>query len=44
MRMLTILNSLYKNIVDRNELMIFKGQFAWTLNVDVLVFDELALH
>jgi len=24
--------------------MIFKGQFAWKLNVDVLVFDELALH
>ena len=42
--MLTILTSLYKNIVNRSELMIFKGEFAWTLNVDVLVFDELALH
>ena len=42
--MLQILNTLYKNIVNRNELMIFKAEFAWLLNVDVLVFDELALH
>jgi exosome complex RNA-binding protein Rrp42 (RNase PH superfamily) len=42
--MLQILNTLYKNIVKREELMIFKGEFAWLLNVDVLVFEELALH
>ena len=24
--------------------MIFKAEFAWLLNVDILVFDELALH
>ena len=39
-----IINSLYKNIVDRAELMIFKGEFSWLLNVDILVFDELRLH
>ena len=39
-----ILNSLYKNIIDRSELNIYKGEFSWLLNVDVLVFDELALH
>jgi exosome complex RNA-binding protein Rrp42 (RNase PH superfamily) len=39
-----ILNTLYKNVINRGELMIFKGEFAWLLNVDILVFDELALH
>lgn len=43
-RMLQILQTLYGNIIDRSELSLYKDEFAWTLNVDVLVFDELALH
>jgi exosome complex RNA-binding protein Rrp42 (RNase PH superfamily) len=39
-----VLTTLYGNIIDRAELAIFKGEFAWTLNVDILVMDELALH
>jgi exosome complex RNA-binding protein Rrp42 (RNase PH superfamily) len=30
--------------VDREELMIFRGEYVWKLNVDILVLDELALH
>ena len=39
-----ILTTLYSNIIDRSELCIFAGEFAWHLNVDVLVLDELALN
>ncbi len=42
--MLQILTTLYSNLVDRGELLIYKGEFAWHLNVDILVLDELALH
>ena len=37
------MNTLYGNIIDRSELMIFKGEFVWNLNVDILVLDELEL-
>jgi exosome complex RNA-binding protein Rrp42 (RNase PH superfamily) len=43
-RLLQILTTLYSNIIDRSELCIFAGEFAWHLNVDVLVLDELALN
>lgn len=42
-RMSQIMHTLYSNIIDRNELMIFKGEFVWNLNVDILVLDELEL-
>jgi exosome complex RNA-binding protein Rrp42 (RNase PH superfamily) len=43
-RLTHILQSLYGNsVVNREELMIFKGEFVWHLNVDVLVLDELGL-
>ena len=42
--MTQILTTLYTNIIDRNELMIFKSEFVWNLNVDILVMDELELH
>ena len=42
-RMLLLIQQLYSNIVDRTELCIFKSQFAWTLNTDILVFSELSL-
>ena len=38
-----IMHTLYSNIIDRSELMIFKGEFVWNLNVDILVLDELEL-
>ena len=31
-------------MVNREELCIYKGEFVWLLNVDLLVLDELALH
>lgn len=34
---------LYGNIIDRAELMIYKGEFVWNLNVDILVLDELEM-
>lgn len=43
-RMSQIMHTLYGNIIDRSELMIFKGEFVWNLNVDVLVLDELEMH
>ena len=44
-RMLYILTTLYQNtIVNREELIIFKGEFAWQLHVDILVMDELSLY
>ena len=43
-RMVQVLHSLYGNIIDRSELMIYKNEFAWNLNVDILVLDELELH
>ena len=43
-RMAQILATLYTNIIDRNELLIFKSEFVWNLNVDILVMDELELH
>ena len=42
--MAQILATLYTNIIDRNELLIFKSEFVWNLNVDILVMDELELH
>ena len=42
--MLHIISSLYRNVIDRAELLLYKGEFAWRLNVDILVFDELRLH
>jgi exosome complex RNA-binding protein Rrp42 (RNase PH superfamily) len=31
-------------VVDREELVIFKGEYAWQLHVDVLVMDELSVY
>jgi len=43
--MLTLLQALYSNtLIDREELVIFKGEYVWQLHIDVLVLDELALH
>ena len=42
--MTQILSTLYNNIIDRSELMIYKSEFVWNLNVDILVMDELELH
>ena len=42
--MAQIMHTLYGNIIDRSELMIFKGEFVWNLNVDILVLDELEMH
>lgn len=42
--MANILQTVFGNtICDRKELMIFKSEFSWTLNVDLLVLDELHL-
>jgi exosome complex RNA-binding protein Rrp42 (RNase PH superfamily) len=30
-------------IINREELTVFKGEFAWNLNIDLLVLDELCL-
>ena len=44
MRMAQIIQTLLGNaLVDRRELCIFKNEFAWHLNVDILVLDELGL-
>eukprot|EP00353_Schmidingerella_taraikaensis_P003559 CAMPEP_0185582118 /NCGR_PEP_ID=MMETSP0434-20130131/19863_1 /TAXON_ID=626734 ORGANISM="Favella taraikaensis, Strain Fe Narragansett Bay" /NCGR_SAMPLE_ID=MMETSP0434 /ASSEMBLY_ACC=CAM_ASM_000379 /LENGTH=92 /DNA_ID=CAMNT_0028200841 /DNA_START=274 /DNA_END=552 /DNA_ORIENTATION=- len=43
MRLVQIISTLYGNIIDRSELAIFKGEFVWNLNVDILVLDELEL-
>lgn len=42
-RMLSVLQNLFANIVDRRKLCIFNGQFCWNLQVDVLIFAELSL-
>lgn len=41
--MTQIMQILYGNIIDRAELMIYKGEFVWNLNVDILVLDELEM-
>lgn len=41
--MVQIVQSLYGNIIDRSELLIYQGQFVWNLNVDILVLDELEM-
>lgn len=41
--MLLLIQQLYSNIIDRSELTIFKNQFCWNLNVDILVFSALQL-
>ena len=44
-RLLHILSTLYTDtVVDREELVIFKSEYAWQLHVDVLVMDELSLY
>ena len=42
-RMLSIVQALYANIIDRKKLVIYAGEFCWNLQVDVLVFSELNL-
>lgn len=39
-----IVQSLYSNLIDRRELSIFNGEFAWNLHVDLLVFDEISME
>ena len=41
--MAQIIQTLYSNIINRSELLIYKSQYVWNLNVDVLVMDELEL-
>ena len=41
--MTQIMTVLYGNIIDKSELMIFKSEFVWNLNVDILVLDELEM-
>ena len=43
LRMVQIITSLCGNIIDRSELLIYQGEFVWSLNVDILVLDELEL-
>eukprot|EP00347_Sterkiella_histriomuscorum_P020972 403335752 len=43
-RLLNILYTLYGNIIDREELNVFEGQFSWLLNVDILVMEELSFQ
>jgi exosome complex RNA-binding protein Rrp42 (RNase PH superfamily) len=35
---------LYGRIINREDLLVAEGQFAWFLNVDILVMEELAIH
>mmetsp|Transcript_17633 Transcript_17633/g.29787 ORF Transcript_17633/g.29787 Transcript_17633/m.29787 type:complete len:100 (+) Transcript_17633:325-624(+) len=42
--MQNVVAKLYSNLIDRSELCIFKGEFCWNLNVDILVFDQLHLE
>ena len=42
--MVSILETLFGNIVDRKRLGIYNEQFCWNLQVDILVFSELALN
>lgn len=42
--MKAILESICLEMIDRSELMIFKGEFSWNLNVDLLVLDELSME
>ena len=42
-RLTQVITTLYGNIIDRSELAIFRGEFVWNLNVDILVLDELEL-
>ncbi len=43
-RMLTLLSTLYGNVINKEELLVSEGQFSWFVNVDILVMDELSLH
>ena len=44
-RLLHILQTLFLNaLIDREELMVFRGEYVWHLHIDILVLDELALH
>ena len=43
-RMQNIIQNLFSNLIDRQELCIFKGEFCWNLHVDLLVFDELSME
>lgn len=42
--MITLISSLYGNLINREELLVSEGQFAWSLHVDILVMEELSLH
>ncbi len=43
-RMITLISSMYSNIINKEELLVSEGQFSWFLNVDILVMEELSLH
>lgn len=41
-KLLHVLQTLYGNsLCNREELMVFRGQYVWQLHVDILVLDEL---
>jgi exosome complex RNA-binding protein Rrp42 (RNase PH superfamily) len=42
-RMLVIIESISRNIIDRKQLCIYEKEFVWCLNVDLLVFAELSM-
>lgn len=42
--MISLISSLYSNIINKEELLVAEGRFSWFLNVDILVMEELSLH
>ena len=42
-RMLVIIESICKNMIDRKQLSIYENEFVWCLNIDLLVFAELSM-
>jgi len=42
-RMLHLVDSLYSNIIKREELRIEQAEFCWNLHVDILVMEDLDL-
>ncbi len=40
--MLYLIQSLYGNIINKEDLNVSDGQFSWFLNIDILVFEELS--
>jgi len=39
-----LITQLYSHIINKEDLLVSEAQFAWFLNVDILVMEELSLH